>query len=115
MGVAKGVEEGGGWPYGHLAFQRCTGAEGGEYSRPLAAGVLAPRLTEAARASSGGRHEAAHPLSWLCDRRRREAAGRPCDRTAAGDAANPPHHHPENAAPGAHEPQRPLMSYSRPS
>jgi hypothetical protein len=76
MGVAKGVEEGGGWPYGHLAFQRCTGAEGGEYSRPLAAGVLASRLKEAARAASGGSREAAHHHSLPRDRRKREACGR---------------------------------------
>jgi hypothetical protein len=30
MAVAMGVREGGGWPYGHLAFQRVTVAEGGE-------------------------------------------------------------------------------------
>jgi hypothetical protein len=30
LAVAKGVEEGGGWPYGHLAFQSVTGAEGDE-------------------------------------------------------------------------------------
>ena len=30
MAVARGVEEGEGWPYGHLAFQRSTVAEGGE-------------------------------------------------------------------------------------
>ncbi len=30
MAVARGVEVGGGWPYGHLAFQRVTGAEGDE-------------------------------------------------------------------------------------
>jgi hypothetical protein len=30
MAVARGVEEGEGWPYGHLAFQRVTGAEGDE-------------------------------------------------------------------------------------
>jgi hypothetical protein len=28
MAVAKGVEEGGGWPYSHLVFQRVTGAGG---------------------------------------------------------------------------------------
>jgi hypothetical protein len=28
MAVAKGVEEGGGWPYGHLAFPRVTVAKG---------------------------------------------------------------------------------------
>ncbi len=30
MVVAMGVREGGGWPYGHLASQRFTGAEGDE-------------------------------------------------------------------------------------
>jgi len=30
MVVARGVEEGAGWPHGHLAFQRVTGAEGDE-------------------------------------------------------------------------------------
>ncbi len=30
MAVARGIAEGEGWPYGHLAFQRVTVAEGDE-------------------------------------------------------------------------------------
>jgi hypothetical protein len=30
MAVARGVEEGAGWPHGHLAFHRFTVAEGAE-------------------------------------------------------------------------------------
>jgi len=57
---------------------------------PTALGVqrTASGLEEAARAASGGRYEAGDPLSWHGDRRRREAAGRASDRTAAEATQN---------------------------
>jgi len=51
--------------------------------RPAATGASAPRLEEAARAASGGRHRVDHPHSLLRDRRRRETGRR-------GVAARPP-------------------------
>jgi len=51
-------------------------AEKGMLPRPLASEASAPRLTEAARAGSGGRHKVADPSLWPCDRRRRETGGR---------------------------------------
>jgi len=75
-------------------------AEKGTLPRPLAPGASASRLKEAARASSGGRRRIADPSSLPRDRRKREAAGRPRDRTAAGASENRSPHRTENASPG---------------